>query len=99
MEREWWFLQGFNQGWDYFPKECFLFKFVDHFSDAGQELYFLRLLLLMDVLKVPDRLQQRILEPPVLDILAERASHRWIIREHGPDDLSQVRIEIGQGSA
>ena len=46
----------------------------------------------MYVLQVADCLEQRVLEPAVLDVLAKKASGVRVLIHHLPDDLLKVAI-------
>lgn len=72
--REGWILQDLAQSRDYLSYKRLLVEFIEYFGDAIKELRFLALVFLMDVLEVADSLKQWILEPWVLDLLAEAAT-------------------------
>jgi len=48
----------------------------------------------VNILEVSDSFEERILEPGVLDILAEVASEQWVVVHHLSNDLSEVRVEV-----
>lgn len=47
----------------------------------------------MDILKVADRLEQRVLEPGVGDVLAQGATHCGVLGNHVLNDELKVGVE------